>query len=129
MVRPTSETLTEREAQIMSILWELGEASADEVRERLPDDLHDSTVRTLLRVLTTKGYVRANRKSRPAVYRAVVPQSSVQEKAARGLLQRFFGGSAEALVLRLLEDEQLTSEQLDQLKKSHSRQRRKRGDQ
>jgi BlaI family penicillinase repressor len=115
MARPTSEVLTEREAQIMSILWEMGHASSEKVRERLAGDPHDSTVRTLLRVL------------RPTIYRPAIAQSKVQQKATRGVLQRFFGGSAETLVLRLLEDEHLTPEQLEQLKQSHSRRSRKRG--
>ena len=57
MARPPAETLTGREAQVMDAVWRLVEATADQVREALPEALHDSTVRTLLRVLETKGYV------------------------------------------------------------------------
>ena len=127
MARPTSDMLTERESQIMAVLWQLEEASADDIRRHLSDDSHDSTVRTLLRVLVKKKYVRAGRRRRPAVYRPAVARVEVQQQAARGFLQRFFSGSAESLVLRLLEDEQLTPLQLEQLKKSHARRERKRG--
>lgn len=127
MARPTSDLLTEREAQIMGILWELREATSEDVRQRLAGDAHDSTVRTLLRVLANKGYVRIDRDARPILYRPAVPRQNAQKTAALRLLQRFFGGSAEALVLRLLEDEQLTPEQLEQLKKSHARNRKKSG--
>lgn len=127
MARPTSDILTQRESQIMEILWELGEATSEQVRGRLPGDPHDSSVRTLLRVLRTKGYVRLDSDTRPTIYRPAVPRSRIQGKAAKSLLQRFFGGSAEALVLRLLEDDQLTSKQLDELKKAHSSRRRKGG--
>jgi len=127
MPRPTSEMLTERESQIMAILWQLGEASAEDVRRQLGDDSHDSTVRTLLRVLVRKGYVRASRRRRPAVYLPAIARVAVQQQAARGFLQRFFSGSAESLVLRLLEDEELTPAQLEQLKKTHARRERKRG--
>jgi BlaI family transcriptional regulator, penicillinase repressor len=127
MARHASEVLTEREAQIMTVLWELGQASSETIREQLAGDPHDSTVRTLLRVLKNKGYVQVIAKSRPTIYRPAIAQSKVQQKAARGLLQRFFGGSAETLVLRLLEDEHLTPEQLEQLKKSHSRNSSRRG--
>lgn len=115
MPRPVSELMTERETQIMEILWSAGEGSAEFVRQSLPDQPHDSTVRTLLRILKDKGYVRVSGRQ-PALYRPRVSRQQAQRKAARSLLARFFGGSADALVLRLLEDEELTPEQLDQLK-------------
>ena len=124
MARRASDVLTERESQIMGILWDLGEATSEQVRERLPGDPHDSSVRTLLRVLHTKGCVRLNRRKRPTVYRPSISQERVQQKAAQNLLQRFFSGSAESLVLRLIEDEQLSPEQLTQLKKTSARMRR-----
>ena len=100
MAHPTSDVLTEREAQIMAVIWELGEATAEQVRARLPGSPHDSSVRTLLRVLQSKGYLRLRPKSRPRLYRPAVPRSKAQHKAAKSLLRRFFDGSAEALVLR-----------------------------
>ena len=57
MTRRTSDSLTEREAQIMDVVWRLGEATAEQVREAMPGTPHDSTVRTLMRVLETKGYL------------------------------------------------------------------------
>ena len=117
MVRPPAEVLTDREAQIMQVLWDRGSATAEDVRESLPDRPHDSTVRTMLRVLKNKGYVRI-RGRQPAVYVPKVDRSDVQSKAAQSLLARFFGNSVEDLVMRLVEDDQLTSEQLDQLRKS-----------
>ena len=127
MARHSSDILTPRESQIMDVLWELDGATSEQVRERLSGDPHDSSVRTLLRVLKTKGYVRQNSKVRPTVYRPAVSRHRVQQKAAKNLLQRFFSGSAEALVLRLLEDEQLTPQQLDRLKRSRQSRRRKGG--
>jgi BlaI family penicillinase repressor len=126
MPRPPSELLTDREAQIMEILWDRGQATAEEVRAALADDPHDSTVRTLLRVLKEKGYARITGRQ-PAVYEPAVPRADVQQSAARRLLDRFFGGSADALVMRLLEDEHLSADQLEQLKKQFASQRRKGG--
>ena len=123
MPRPPSELLTDREAQIMEILWNRGQATADEVRSDLADDPHDSTVRTLLRVLKEKGYARITGRQ-PAVYEPAVPRADVQQSAARRLLDRFFGGSADELVMRLLEDEHLSAEQLEQLKNQFASQRR-----
>ena len=126
MPRPPSELLTDREAQIMEILWNRGQATAEEVRAALADEPHDSTVRTLLRVLKEKGYARITGRQ-PAVYEPAVPRADVQQSAARRLLDRFFGGSADQLVMRLLEDEHLSAEQLEQLKKQFASQRRKGG--
>jgi BlaI family transcriptional regulator, penicillinase repressor len=116
MPRPTSQTLTERESQLMEILWRLGPATAEAIRAEIPDEPHDSTVRTLLRILQRKGYVRI-RGRQPAVYEAKVARQEAQSAATQSLLSRLFGGSAEALVLRLVEDEQLTAEQIQSLRK------------
>jgi predicted transcriptional regulator len=101
----------------MAILWELGGATAEQIREALPDDLHDSTVRTLLRQLEEKGLVAHEERGRVFVYSPAVERERVQATALRGFLKRFFGGSAEALVQRLLNDEHLTREQLEQIRK------------
>lgn len=124
MARPNSTVLTEREAQLMDVLWTQGESTAEAVREALPDRPHDSTVRTLLRILKQKGYVRIVGQQ-PATYAAKVARNDVQKTAARSLIARFFGGSVEALVMRLVEDEELSVEQLAQLRKSLSKRKRK----
>lgn len=117
MARPGSETLTPREAQIMEVLWDSGSATADQIRSALPGEPHDSTIRTLLRVLEEKGYVRHTAKGKAYVYAPTIKRASAERKALRSIVQRFFGGSAEALVMRLIEDDQLTPDQLDQLRK------------
>ncbi len=120
MPRPPSETLTEREAQIMDVLWRLGDGTAEQVREGLPDQPHDSTVRTLLRALESKGYVAHDDRGKAYTYRALVSRAKAQRTAVRSLLARFFGGSAEDLVLRLLADERITPKQLDEIRQSNS---------
>ncbi len=117
MVRPQEEALTAREAQIMEVVWRLGEASAEQVREAMPEAPHDSTVRTLLRVLESKGYLEHETRGKAYVYRARVEREKAQRRAVGSLLSRLFGGSAEDLVLRLIEDEQLTPEQLTALRR------------
>jgi BlaI family transcriptional regulator, penicillinase repressor len=126
MARPPAETLTGREAQVMDAVWGLGAATAEQVREALPQPLHDSTVRTLLRVLESKGYVDHALRGKAYVYRAVIERKKAQRHALRSLLLRFFGGSAEDLVLRLIEDERITPEQLDQVRRTAPAPRRRR---
>lgn len=116
MPRRPSEPLTEREAQIMSVLWDQNEATADDIRARLPDEPHDSTVRTLLRVLEKKGYVRHKARGKAYVYTARIPRENAERKAVSTMLERFFGGSAAALVQRLIDDERLTPEDLEVLR-------------
>src|SRR6478735_4424926 len=99
MTRPSSDFLTEREAQIMDVLWSRGEATAETVRLALPDEPHDSTVRTLLRVLKDKGYVRIVGRN-PAAYEPLVSREKAQSTATQSLLARLFQGAAESLVLR-----------------------------
>src|SRR3954453_20126073 len=96
--RPSSETLPNREAQLMDVLWTLGDATAERVREALPDRPHDSTVRTLLRVLEAKGYVVHEASGKAYVYRAAVARAKAQRNALRSLLGRLFDGSAKDLV-------------------------------
>jgi len=132
MARRNSDPLTEREAQIMDVVWRLGEVTAEQVREGLPGSPHDSTVRTLMRVLEAKGYLTHQTKGKAYVYRAAVGRRKAQRLAVRSMLTRFFAGSAEDLVLRLIEDEQLSQEQLDELRKSPTlatgRKRRSKGE-
>jgi BlaI family transcriptional regulator, penicillinase repressor len=115
MPRSRGESLTEREAQIMDVLWRHEAATADEIRSRLPGAPHDSTVRTLLRVMEEKGLVTHDVQQRTFVYRSRVVQSKAQRKAVRGLLDRLFGGSVKNLVLQLLDDEDITPEELQRL--------------
>jgi predicted transcriptional regulator len=119
VARPTTDTLTEREARIMGVLWDLGSATADQVREALPDQPHDSSVRTLLRVLESKSYVRHDLDGRKYVYRAAVPRDEAQRAAVRSLLTRLFDGAAEELVIRLIEDDQIGLGPWESIKRAH----------
>jgi BlaI family transcriptional regulator, penicillinase repressor len=118
MARTGSDTLTDREAQLMEVLWSHGEATAEQIRELLPDRPHDSTVRTVLRILEEKGYVARQGPGRPLRYKAIVSRSKAQRTALRRLLGRLFGGSPQALALRLLEDRHLTPAQFEEIARS-----------
>jgi len=102
----------------MDVVWRLGEVTAEQVREALPGAPHDSTVRTLMRVLETKGQLTHKTKGKAYVYRAAVGRNKAQKLALRSVLTRFFAGSAQDLVLRLIEDEHLSQKQLDELRRS-----------
>ena len=127
MPRHRAMPLTKREAEIMAFLWAHGQATADEVRGALQGKPHDSTVRTLLRVLVDKGHVGHETVGKGYVYRPVMNRVRAQHTAVRSLLAQFFGGSAENLVLRLLEDEQVSADELQALIEATPKQNKKRG--
>jgi len=115
MGRTLAASLTDREAEIMEQLWRLGTATSEQIRAELPDKAHDSTIRTLLRILEEKGFVSHRRVGRSFVFQPLVPRKKVQGTTLGQVIHRFFSGSPHDLVLRLLEDEQLTSADLESL--------------
>jgi BlaI family transcriptional regulator, penicillinase repressor len=102
----------------MNTVWDLERASAEQIREALPGEPHDSTVRTLLRILESKGYLAHDIEGQAYVYRATVNRDKAQLAVLRSVLARFFAGSAQELVVRLIEDEKLTHDQLDQIQRT-----------
>ena len=112
MARHKSPNLTEAELRLMNVIWGKGSATVAEVAEALPKQLGlaYNTVLTTMRILEDKGYVRHSKpkEGRAFVYRSTVSREQASRGAVRHLLSRFFGNSAEALVLNLLEDESLS---------------------
>jgi predicted transcriptional regulator len=100
----------------MDVIWDKGRATVAEVAEALPKDLDlaYNTVLTTLRILEDKGYLKhaKSKEGRAFVYRAAVSREQASRSAVQHLLRRFFGNSAEALVLNLLEDEKLGEDEL-----------------
>lgn len=111
MPRKKSATLTEAELRLMEALWSKEEATVAEVAEALPPELGlaYNSVLTTMRILEEKGYVRHRKpaRGRAFIYRPRVERAEATRRAVRDLLRRFFGHSHEALVLNLLQDEQL----------------------
>jgi len=119
LARKLSPILTDAELRLMEVVWEKGAATVQDVVESLPPDvpLHYSTVLTTLRILEGKGYLQHIKDGRAYVYKPVVAREQEREKAVAHLLRRFFGGSAEKLMLNLVERRQVSPEKLKQLRK------------
>ena len=100
----------------MRVLWRSGPSSAADVVRALAGP-QDSTVRTILRILERKGYVRHQRDGRTFVYQPVVEEAQAQRGALRDVLSRFFENSPERLVLNLLRHEDVSPEELTRLRK------------
>ena len=101
----------------MDILYRRGRATAAEVREDLPGNPSDSTVRTQLRVLETKGQVRHEEEGLRFVYLPALPRHTARRSALKHVVETFFDGSAERLVGALLggEGTRLSAEALDRI--------------
>ena len=119
MARKLSPILTDAELRLMEVIWEKGVATVLDVVEALPEDvpLHYSTVLTTLRILEGKGYLEHTKDGRAYVYKPLVARDQEREKAVAHLLRRFFGGSAEKLMLNLVERRQVSPEKLKRLQK------------
>ena len=101
-------TFTDRELDVMHVLWACGSATVAEVQERLPDALAYTTVLTVLRVLEEKGHVRHVEEGRAHRYLPIVELEEARKTALDRVLGRVFGGSAEALLTQLVSDRELS---------------------
>jgi predicted transcriptional regulator len=117
MADTLQHALSRRERQIMDILYRRGRAAASEVMADLSGEPNDSTVRTQLRVLERKGFVRHEEEGLRYVYFPAVPRHSARRSALRHLVDTFFDGSTERLVSALLggEGRRITREELDRI--------------
>jgi predicted transcriptional regulator len=98
-----SVTFTDRELDVMAVLWAGGPATVADVRDKLADPLAYTTVLTVLRTLETKGYVGHVEEGRAHRYHALVDRDAAGRSALRRLLGTVFGGSPELLLTNLVE--------------------------
>lgn len=109
-------SFTDRELDLMGVLWERGGCTVAEVREALSDELAYTTVLTLLRVLEEKGHVGHTEEGRAYRYHALVEREAAGESALRRLTRKIFRGSPEMLLTHLVGDRDLSAEELRRLR-------------
>ncbi|HYL55152.1 MAG TPA: BlaI/MecI/CopY family transcriptional regulator [Gemmatimonadales bacterium] len=110
-------SFTERELDVMSVLWDVGPATVAEVRKRIADQLAYTTVLTILRTLETKGYVSHTEEGRAHRYKPLVKREAAGRTALRRLVDKVFDGSPELLLTQLVSDKNLSDEELRRLRK------------
>jgi BlaI family penicillinase repressor len=117
MARTKSDNLTPLELEIMHVLWAAGPANVQAVQQQLPRELAYTTVQTMLNILHRKGKVKRTLKDRAYLYKPVVSRSQVVGQHMSDIVDRLFGGSAESLVMSLVEMKHLTPKKLARLQK------------
>jgi BlaI family penicillinase repressor len=117
MVRHKTEQLTPLELEIMHVLWETGPANVQTVQQKLKRDLAYTTVQTMLNILHRKGKAKRTLKDRAYFYKPAVSRKQVLSKHVVDVVDRLFGGSAESLVMSLVETKHLTAAKLARLHK------------
>jgi len=117
MARQKTPHLTPLELEIMHVLWNEGASNVQAVQQRLERELAYTTVQTMLNILHRKGKVKRILKDRAYFYSPVVSRSLVVGNHLSDLVERLFGGSAESLVMSLVETKHLTPKKLARLQK------------
>lgn len=114
---PAAAALTRREREIMDVVYRLGAATARRIRDELNDPPHPAAVRTLLRILESKGQLKHVKEGPRHVYTSTTSRPAAQRSAVRHLLSTFFNGSRAAAVAALLDerDEPLSKGEREQL--------------
>jgi BlaI family transcriptional regulator, penicillinase repressor len=114
---PPHAALSRRERQIMDVVVRLERASAAEVHARIPDPPSLTAVRTMIRTLEEKGYLRHEKDGPRHIYTLTVERAAAERSAVAHLLRTFFGGSPRAAVAALLDasERPLSSRERDEL--------------
>ena len=122
MARKPSSQPTEVELAILRVLWDLGPSSVRAVHDALRaaparSGTGYSTTLKMMQVMHEKGLLRRDDSRRPQVYRATAAEAQTQRRIVDDLIRRVFGGSARKLVLRAVESEHITPEDLAEIRK------------
>lgn len=110
-------SFTDRELDIMAVLWDRGPSTVAEVRERLDDPLAYTTVLTVLRTLEAKGYVGHEEEGKAHRFRPLVARERAGQTALGQVLDKIFGGSRELLLANLVRERGIEAAELRRLRK------------
>jgi predicted transcriptional regulator len=118
-MRRRSTTLTEQELEIMKIVWERDRSTVRDVYETLLErrKVAYTTVMTMMKILEHKGYLNRQQVDRAYVYRPSQPKSKVVAAMVRDFVNRVFNGSAEPLLVHLIEDRRLTADEIEEIRR------------
>lgn len=126
MAQRSLDNLGELQAAVMAVVWELGEATVGQVRDRLPPEkqLAYTTVLSVMQRLEKAGWLKHRTDGRTYVYVAFRSRRDAGRKALRKFTERAFGGDSLVLFQHLLDDRRLTDDELAELRKMIERRRK-----
>jgi predicted transcriptional regulator len=118
-MRCPSKTLTGQELEIMKVVWDLPTATVRDVYEALREHrkVAYTTVMTMMKILEQKGYLIRKQVDRAYVYRPAQPKKRVIQALVRDFVNRVFNGSAEPLLVHLIEDNRLTADEIEEIRR------------
>lgn len=109
--------LTQRELDIMGVLWELGEGTVTEVRDRVDPDLAYTSISSMIRTLELKGFVSHRRgEGKTHVYFPVIAPEAAGESALGRVLDKIYGGSPIKLLAHLVQQKRLSPKELERMR-------------
>jgi BlaI family penicillinase repressor len=109
--------LTQRELDIMGVLWELGEGTVTEVRDRVDPDLAYTSISSMIRTLELKGFVSHRRgEGKTHVYFPVIAPEAAGESALGRVLEKIYGGSPIKLLAHLVQQKRLSPKELERMR-------------
>ena len=126
-MKPSKSILTDQELEIMKIIWTRGTATVRDVYEELLTrrKIAYTTVMTMMGILEQKGHLKKSADERAYVYTPAQPKDEVVSNMVHDFLKRVFNGSAKPLLVHLVEDQKLSTEELDEIRKLLKDKRRK----
>jgi BlaI family transcriptional regulator, penicillinase repressor len=107
--------LGELEREVLSLIWKHGRATADAIQRQLSRRLKESTVRTVLKRLEAKGYLRHTVESRAFVYMATEGRAKAAARAVKRIIDRFCNGSVEEVLVGMVDADLLDRQELKRL--------------
>lgn len=110
--------LTERELDVIGVLWSAGSGTVTEVRAQLADDLAYTTVLSILRIMESKGFVRHEEEGKAHRYYPLIAREDAGSYGIRRLIDKVFAGSTDAMLTHLVRDKHLTRERLWRMRKA-----------
>jgi predicted transcriptional regulator len=118
-MRPRSPTLTGQELEIMKVVWERESATVRDVYEALLEQrkVAYTTVMTMMKILEQKKYLKKTLADRAYVYRPAQPKRQVIGAMVREFVNRVFNGSAEPLLVHLVEEHNLSRDDLEEIRR------------
>ncbi|MDM5225072.1 BlaI/MecI/CopY family transcriptional regulator [Cytobacillus sp. NJ13] len=122
--------ISEAEYEVMKVVWKYESISTPEVVEKLSkkSDWKPNTIHTMLARLVKKNALQARKEGRVFIYTSLIEEHKYVEQKSKSFLQQFFGGTLNSMVLNFIENEQLSNEDISELKKILSKKDQKEGE-